>query len=204
MFELDHIAVAGETLDEAVAHSEAALGLSLGPGGQHGHYATHNRLVGLADGLYFEAIATDPSQPAPGYPRWFGLDAFRGAARLDKWILRCGDIDAALAAFPEIGRPVHLTRGDVSWTMIVPDDGMLPFDGLFPAFIQWHTDMPPGRALPATDRRLSELRVAHPRAADMEARLAAVFRDSRVVFESSAGPHLTAVFDTPDGTRVLR
>jgi hypothetical protein len=38
----------------------------------------------------------------------------------------------------------------------------------------------------------------------MEARLAAVFRDSRVVFERSAGPHLTAVFDTPDGTRVLR
>ena len=92
MFELDHIAVAGETLAEAVAHSEAALGIPIGPGGQHTHYATHNRLVGLADGLYFEAIAADPSQPKPTYPRWFGLDAFQGPTRLDKWILRCEDI----------------------------------------------------------------------------------------------------------------
>jgi len=204
MFELDHIAVAGETLAEAVAHSEAALGMSIGPGGQHTHYATHNRLVGLADGLYFEAIATDPSQPEPAYPRWFGLDAFRGPARLDKWILRCEDIEAALSAFPEIGHPVHLTRGDVSWTMIVPDDGMLPFDGIFPAFIQWHTDMPPGKALAATDRRLTELRVVHPKSTTIKARLAGVFEDPRVVFEAADAPGLTAVFDTPDGPRSLR
>ena len=90
MFTFDHIAVAGETLDDAVAHSEAALGMALGPGGQHPYYATHNRLVGLADGLYFEAIAPDPSQIKPSYPRWFGLDAFKGPARLDKWILQIG------------------------------------------------------------------------------------------------------------------
>lgn len=204
MFELDHIAVAGETLAEAVAHSEAALGLTLGPGGQHAHYATHNRLVGLADGLYFEAIAIDPSQPAPDYPRWFGLDAFQGPARLDKWILRCDDIEAAQAAFPEVGRPVHLTRGAVSWTMIVPDNGFLPFDGLFPAMIQWHTDTPPGKALPATDVRPRELIVAHPKASEMAQRLDGVFDDARVTFQNAAKPGLSARFETPDGTRVLR
>ena len=139
MFELDHIAVAGETLAAAVAYSEHVLGVSLGPGGQHAHYATHNQLLGLQDGLYFEAIAIDPSQPEPAYPRWFGLDAFSGPARLDKWILRCADISEAMRTFPDLGEPVHLTRGSVSWTMIVPRDGMVPFDGLFPAFIQWHS-----------------------------------------------------------------
>ena len=204
MFVLDHIAVAGETLDAAVAHSEAALGMPLSPGGQHTHYATHNRLVGLADGLYFEAIATDPSQPKPPYARWFGLDAFHGPARLDKWILRCDDIAAAQAAFPEIGKSVHLTRGDVSWTMIVPEDGLLPFDGCFPAFIEWHIDGPPGKSLPATDRRLAELRVSHPQADQIKSRLGEAFADTRVVFDVAETPGLTATFDTPDGPRVLR
>ena len=204
MFTFDHIAVAGETLDDAVAHSEAALGFALGPGGQHPYYATHNRLVGLADGLYFEAIAPDPSQIKPSYPRWFGLDAFKGPARLDKWILRCDDIEAAHAAFPEIGEPVRLTRGKVSWTMIVPKDGMLPFDGCFPAFIEWHVDAPPGKSLPRTDRRLTELRVSHPQADQIEARLAGAFDDSRVMFEISDATGLLAQFETPEGPRLLR
>ncbi|SHH28805.1 VOC family protein [Marivita hallyeonensis] len=204
MLQLDHIAVAGETLAEAVAHSEAALGIPLGPGGQHAYYATHNQLVGLADGLYFEAIAIDPSQPEPAHPRWFGLDRFKGPARLDKWILRCADIGAVLEVFPDLGEPVHLTRGDVSWTMIVPQDGMLPFDGLFPAIIQWHTDTPPGQALPATEVRLKTLRVETPDADALHDALAPVFADARVEMITATNPRLTAIFDTPQGERVLR
>ena len=204
MFELDHIAVAGEALAEAVAHSEAALGITLGPGGQHTHYATHNRLLGLADGLYFEAIAVDPTQTAPRYPRWFGLDDFRGPARLDKWILRCGDIRAAMEVFPNIGTPVRLSRGDLSWTMIVPDDGRLPFAGLFPAIIEWHTDTPPGKSLPSTKLRLSTLVVQSPQADALQAELAPFFSDPRVRFETRDTPALIAEFSTPDGPRVLR
>ena len=204
MLTLDHIAVAGETLTEAVAHSEAALGVPLLPGGQHVHYATHNRLLGLADGLYFEAIAIDPSQPAPDYPRWFGLDEFRGPARLDKWILRCDDIAAAQDAFPEAGAPVHLTRGDLSWTMLVPSDGRLPFGGQFPAIIQWHTDTPPGQVLSGVGLRLTALAVAGPDALALRERLGPVFRDDRVLFETAPERSLRATFDGPDGTRELR
>jgi hypothetical protein len=204
MFMLDHIAVAGETLAEAVAHSEAALGVELLPGGQHAHYATHNQLLGLEDGLYFEAIAIDPSQPAPGYPRWFGLDEFRGPARLDKWIVRCDDIAAAQDAFPEAGMPVHLRRGNLSWTMLVPPDGRLPFGGHFPAVIQWHTDTPPGQVLSGAGLRLRTLSVAGPDAEDLAERLGPVFRDTRVVFETALERSLRASFETPDGVRELR
>ncbi|MCK0148840.1 VOC family protein [Marivita sp. S6314] len=204
MFTLDHIAVAGETLADAVTHSETALGIDLGPGGQHTHYATHNRLLGLADGLYFEAIATDPAQPKPAYPRWFGLDRFQGAARLDKWILRCEDISAALKAFPDLGEPVHLSRGDVRWTMIVPDDGCLPFDGLFPAIIQWHTSNPPGKSLPPTDLRLTSLVVTHREAALLADRLSPYFTDARVRFQPGTPPGLRAEFETSGGLRRLR
>ena len=58
--ELDHIAVAGESLEEAVAHAEAAVGMPLLPGGEHPRYGTHNQLLGLGRGLYLEAIAIDP------------------------------------------------------------------------------------------------------------------------------------------------
>lgn len=204
MFELDHIAVAGETLTAAAQHTEQSLGIAPGPGGQHTHYGTHNQLLGLADGLYLEAIAIDPSQPEPPYPRWFGLDDFKGPARLDKWILRCDDINAALQQFPDLGDPVHLTRGSVSWTMIVPPDGRLPFDGLFPALIQWHTDSPPGKALPAARLELQWLTVACPAAEELSSLLGPVFSDTRVVFESAETPSLEAVFDTPDGQKVLR
>ncbi len=202
-FELDHIAVAGETLDAAVTHSEEAFGLPLGPGGQHTHYATHNRLLGLEQGLYFEAIAPDPSQPKPDYPRWFGLDDFDGPAQLDKWILRCSDIAEAQAMFPEAGEPVHLTRGDLSWTMLVPPDGRLPFDGQFPAIIQWHTDTPPGTTLQSAGLRLEALTICGPDVADLKSRLAPVFDDDRVLYQTTAGRMMQAVFLTTSGRRIL-
>jgi len=203
MFTLDHVAVAGETLAEAVAHGEAALGVPLLPGGEHAHYATHNHLLGLEDGLYLEAIALDPSQPAPEYPRWFGLDEFTGAARLDKWILRCDEIAAAQDAFPEAGAPVHLTRGDLSWSMLVPPDGRLPFGGQFPAIIQWHTDTPPGMTLPAAALRLERLTICGPDVDDLKTRLAPVFDDDRVAFRTRPERMMEAVFLTGSGRRIL-
>ena len=35
---------------------------------------THNRVLGMAGGMYLEVIAIDPDAAAPERPRWFGLD----------------------------------------------------------------------------------------------------------------------------------
>ncbi len=83
---LDHIAVSGTTLPEAVAAVEEALGVRMQPGGEHAVFHTHNALLGLADGLYLEAIAINPDAPVPERPRWFDLDRFAGPARLTNWI----------------------------------------------------------------------------------------------------------------------
>ena len=96
----DHFAVSALTLAEAVSHVEESLGITMGPGGQHSHFATHNRLIGLEEGLYLEAIATDPSVPSPAYPRWFDLDSFTGTPRITNWICRVDDLDATLAVLP--------------------------------------------------------------------------------------------------------
>ncbi|MCH2095598.1 MAG: VOC family protein [Rhodobacteraceae bacterium] len=201
MLELDHVAVLGSALGEAVGHVEHCLQKQLVAGGQHAHFATHNRLLGLEDGLYLEAIAIDPSVPAPPYPRWFGLDSFAGPARLDKWIVRTNDMQATLEAFPQAGHPVALERDGLRWTMAVPEDGTLPFDGLFPAIIQWHSAVPPGQSLASSGVRLKALHVQHPRAQDLEHVLSGMLTSPVLHFEPAEVPGLKACMDV-DGNDV--
>ena len=138
----------GETLEEASAHVEQALGVALQAGGKHEKFGTYNRLLGLKDGLYLEAIAIDPDAPTPERTRWFDLDRFTGKPRLTNWICRVPDIEASLSVFPDgVGTPIDLTRGALSWRMAVPPTGRLPFDNLFPALIQWQGDLHPAQML---------------------------------------------------------
>lgn len=199
--QLDHVAVAGETLEEAVEHVEASLGVALQPGGRHARFGTHNRLLGLADGLYLEAIAIDPAAPKPDRARWFSLDRFSGAPRLGNWICRVEEMDAVLAGLPgQIGQPVALERGDLRWRMAVPENGDLPFDNMFPALIQWEGDLHPANMLASSGCALRRLVVSHPEAAEL-ARL--VGAPEHLVIES--GPvGLLAEIDTPSGLRLLQ
>ncbi len=200
--QLDHLAVAGETLAEAVAHVEDALGVKMGPGGEHAHFGTHNQLIGLADGLYLEAIAANPVAGPLPYPRWFDLDRLQGAPRLGNWICRCDDIDAALAQITaDAGKTVALTRGDLRWRMAVPDSGVLPYDNRFPALIQWDVAVTPAEILAPSGVALTRLEVAHPQAEALAAMVG--LTDARVVYVP--GPSaLRATFDTPHGVRVLQ
>lgn len=197
---IDHLAVSALTLEEGVAVVEAALGLRLAPGGVHPHMSTHNRLLGLGE-VYLEVIAADPAAPTPAWPRWFDLDSFAGAPRLTNWICATDDLAAAIAAAPDgVGVPVDLQRGDLRWRMAVPADGRLPFDGCFPALIQWQGPHPAAR-LPDHGARLRRLEVAHPDAAALRSVLA--LADPRVVIVQGATKALRAEIDTPHGLRVL-
>ncbi|SDW65041.1 Glyoxalase-like domain-containing protein [Ruegeria halocynthiae] len=197
---LDHLAVAGETLDEASAHIEQALGVHLQDGGKHEKFGTYNRLLGLHDGLYLEAIAIDPQAQVPERTRWFDLDRFQGSARLSNWICRVSDIEASLSVFPDgVGTPIDLSRGALRWRMAVPPSGRLPFDNLFPALIQWQGDLHPAQMLQNNGCRLRRLIVCHPDALDLAKGLGAL---EQVVFDTGPAA-LRAEFDTPHGPRVL-
>ena len=200
---LDHLALSAMTLDEGVAHVEAALGVALAPGGQHPHMATHNRLLGLGD-VYLEVIAADPAAPRPAWPRWFDLDRFSGTPRLTNWIAACDDLEAEIARGPDgVGLPVALARGDLRWKMAVPPTGRLPFDDAFPALIQWDGTLHPAGLLPDAGVRLLRLEIAHPQAAELRAALDGRLADPRVVIVPGAKKALQASFATPGGTRVL-
>ena len=202
MLELDHIAISGATLDDATEAVEAALGVSLQGGGQHDVFGTHNRLLGLADGLYLEAIAADPNATPPNRPRWFDLDRFAGSPRLTNWICRTPDLEAARSSLSEAGEVVDLQRGDLRWQMAVPLDGVLPFDNLHPALITWQGTLHPAQMLAPSGVRLRRLTVAHPQASDLSALLSPLLVDDRIAYE--VGPAaLTAEFDTPHGPRSI-
>jgi len=203
MLRFDHLAVSALTLQGGVEAVETTLGVTMAGGGQHPLMATHNRLLGLGD-LYLEVIAADPGAPRPVWPRWFDLDHFAGAPRLTNWIAGCDDLDAALAAAPDgVGVPVDLQRGAYRWRMAVPGDGCLPYDGCFPALIQWQGSLHPAQALPDAGVRLALLEVAHPQAAALRVALAGRFTDPRVVIVDGPAKAMRASFDTPNGRRVL-
>jgi hypothetical protein len=203
MLELDHLAVAAETLEAGRDLVESVLGVTLQAGGRHPHFGTYNMLLGLEDGLYLEVITADPDAAAPAVPRWFDLDRFAGAPRLTTWICRSDDLEAALDRAPRAaGEPVDLMRGDLRWRMAVAADGQMPFDGGFPALIQWQGAHPAAR-LVASGCRLRRLVIAHPDAVALRKAVEGVIVDPRVVIEPGAVFAMRAAFDTPAGLRVL-
>jgi hypothetical protein len=203
MLTLDHLAISATSLDEGVAAVETALGVTLAPGGQHPHMATHNRLLSLGPDLYLEVIAADPAQPRPAWPRWFDLDRLKGPPRLTNWICRCDDIAAELALSPPgTGTPIALSRGDFRWQMAVPATGILPFDNAFPALIQWEGTAHPAPRLPDHGIRLTRFEIAHPEALALRAALRNRLHDPRI--HITPGPQaMRATFATPHGDRHL-
>lgn len=203
MLKLDHIAVAAQTLDEGVDWIESRLGVQMCAGGEHPLMGTHNRLLGLADGLYLEVIAINPVAPKPAHSRWFDLDNFAGSPRLTNWILRSPDIVETLADLPlDIGYPLALSRGDFRWQMAVPSDGKLPFGNCFPAVISWHGDAHPADRLPQSGCRLKALEITHPDADSLQNVLSSRFSDPRLSIKKGSA-RLRATIATPDGERTI-
>lgn len=201
MLSFDHIAMTAPTLGAGVEAVEAALGVPLSPGGAHPVMGTHNRLLSLGANEYLEVITVDPSADKPGRARWFGLDTPPAHPRLGNWIARCRGISAEAAKSPDgAGEPIALSRGDLHWQMAVPQDGQLPFDGLFPALIEWPAgaDHPAGN-LPDHGLRLVALEVRHPQADALSAALAKRMDEPRLRFVTAAKPALCATIDTPRG-----
>jgi len=201
---LDHLALSADTLEAGRVHVQDALDVELAPRGEHPHMATHNHLLSLGPSEYFEVIAINPDAPAPNRPRWFNIDAFKGAPRLTNWILATDDLDAALSALPDgFGTPVALERGDFRWSMAIPDDGILPWGGWGPALIQWHGDLHPAPLLPDQDIRLASFVLRHPQAAEIAETFAPLLPHDTALFAVCDTPGITAHFNTPQGPRRL-
>ena len=183
---------------------EAVLGAKMSPGGKHPVMGTHNTLLALGPGIYLEVIAVAPDAPAPEHRRWFNLDTYDGPPRIMNWICRTDDIFEALdAAPPGTGVPMALTRGDMAWSMAVPEFGRLPFDDAMPALIEWENDVHPAGLLPDHELRLARLDVFHPEAEALLSAFPALHNLDLVSVREGPEKRLIASISTPEGIRVL-
>lgn len=207
---LDHLVIAARTLAEGNAYVERALGVAPPPGGKHTPMNTHNNLLRLGDDVFLEVIAIDPDAPPASRPRWFALDdaAVRGALAIGPvfhtWVLRADDLDAALDAIPDAGRPaIEASRGALSWRIAVPPDGAVVQDGAFPTFMQWPPGAHPAGRMADLGCALVSFTIEHPQAARIASELARGFSDPRVTFKSGPRKRLSAVIRTPRGDRTI-
>jgi len=155
--------------------------------------------------FYLEAIAIDPKAGALDYPRWFAMDDFTGDARITNWICATTDFQhTQTASALNFGDPVALSRGDLRWTMLVPQDGRLPFDGACPAVIDWGDTPHPAGRLGDVGARLRRLTVAHPKADDLRAQLSPLLDAECVRIEHGPTCAFEAEIALPHGNRVLQ
>ncbi|MBF9034690.1 VOC family protein [Rhodobacterales bacterium HKCCE2091] len=204
MLTLDHIVITAPDLATGTAWAEEKLGVALAPGGEHPAMGTHNRLLSLGPDEYLEVIAIDPDLPAPGQPRWFGLDEVSGPPRLSAWMTRTDDLDAALAAAPDgVGRIHALARSDFRWRVAIPETGRTPHHGLFPSVLQWEGTAHPAPRLPDHGLRLSELVLLTPEPEALESALRPLFPDPRLTIRAADAPDMAATLSGPSGTVTL-
>ena len=203
---LDHLVVAAADLAAGVAWTEARLGVAVPAGGVHPRMGTRNHLLSLGALRYLEVIAVDPAAPAPGRPRWFGLDepavVARIAARprLVHWVVAVDDLEAVVARLPYDPGTIHeMTRGDLVWRITIPDDGRLVDGGAVPTLIEWPPGVHPTKRMPDAGCTLERLTIRHPEPQRITAGLAAIgLADPAVHFDG--GPASLAVsLHTPDG-----
>jgi hypothetical protein len=210
---LDHLVIAAASLEQGVAWCEATLGVTPGPGGVHATMGTHNRLLRIADDAfpdaYLEIIAIDPAAPAPGRPRWFGLDD----AALHDRLAQHPRLVAAVVRTPLIemhrwglinvgihpGEPIAFERaspaGPLAWRLLVRDDGARLCGGALPVLIEWNGERHPAAAMAPSGLELRSLRLAGlPKRAQDVLKLRGI-----EVANDTDGPALSATFATPRG-----
>ena len=211
---LDHLVVVAATLEQGIASCEQLFGVPMLEGGEHVRTGTHNYLLNLGDGVYFEVIAINPAATALTCPRWFGMDhesqrqRAKQGAYLATFAVSTNNIARAVDAAPELGPVRDMQRGSLSWQITIPDDGGLVEGGTVPTVIQWPQDVHPTRSMPDMGCRLSRIEVYHPQPAVLKTAWERIGlqADERLVIRQSRSddaPRLVAHIATPNGMRSI-
>ncbi|WP_226738773.1 VOC family protein [Microvirga lenta] len=188
---LDHIVIGARTLEEGVSYIRDVLEVTIPPGGKHPLMGTHNCLMKIGAGTFLEVIATDPASPKPPRPRWFALDEEAQQARIQErpriiaWVAGTRTLSAHLSTSPtDMGRPIGLSRGGLTWRIGIRDDGSLPEQGLLPVLIEWPSGENPSSQMAEFGIRLERLRLHSPRPAALSDALHGIRSRDLVEIES--------------------
>ncbi len=207
--DIDHITITAPNLAVGVEFVRRSLGIMPQVGGEHPRMGTHNFLLKLGDSVFLEVISQNPNAPKPERPRWFELDNQKSNTppRLATWVVRTTDIRSTLVASSEpLGNVEPLSRGQLNWLMTIPSDGSLPFNGIAPTLIEWHTETHIATKLQDVGCSFVKLEAFHPEAHRISALLKSISVQGEIsVAPLPAGeqPYLVAYIQTPSGLRKL-
>ena len=206
---IDHIVLAVQDVQAAVAEIAEATGVRAELGGRFEGRGVYNHLLALQDGAYLEIIGPDPQQPDHEGPLPFGLH-LDGQRRVPHWCAKAGaEIEQRVASAREAGydigevRPLGRVLADgtrLDWRLSV---GSWPplLDGLIPFLIDWGNAKHPSTTA-ATGCTLIDFHGEHPTPAAVQAALEAVGADLPV--EQAPAPALSATLEGPAGRIILR
>ena len=203
---IDHLVITASSLDAGKEMVYESLGVWPQGGGEHARMGTHNLLLRLGPKAYLEVIAINPASPVPDRSRWFELDgkAQNRSPVLSTWVARCDDIHLARATFSSSHGDIEsMSRGDLRWSITIPQDGSMPFDGVAPTLIQWQTSDHPASRLEDQGCTLIRLDGYHPDAARINDMLTNIGFDGEFSVVPDHHPHLVAQIQTPHGLREL-
>ncbi|TMG76720.1 MAG: VOC family protein [Betaproteobacteria bacterium] len=186
-----------------------SLGVMPQVGGEHPRMGTHNFLLKLGDSIFLEVISPNPNVPKPERPRWFELDRLESNTppRLATCVARTADVHSALAMCSEhLGKVEPMSRGQLNWLMTIPSDGSLPFNGIAPTLIEWHTEAHLATKLQDVGCSFVRLEAFHSEAQRISALLKSISVEGEISvapLPAGAQPYLVAYIQTPSGLRKL-
>ena len=207
---IDHLTITAPNLAVGVEFVRRSLGVMPQVGGEHPRMGTHNFLLKLGDSIFLEVISPNPNVPKPERPRWFELDRLESNTppRLATWVARTADVHSALAMCSEhLGKVEPMSRGQLNWLMTIPSDGSLPFNGIAPTLIEWHTEAHLATKLQDVGCSFVRLEAFHSEAQRISALLKSISVEGEISvapLPAGAQPYLVAYIQTPSGLRKLR
>lgn len=204
---LDHLVIGAASLVQGVDYIRSLTGIEVPAGGSHPRMGTHNRVMQIGNGVFFEIIAIEPYAMPPYRKRWFGLDDPKQRARIAErprliaWAVSTRDIGATLSASPiDLGTATEMTRGDMVWQIGIRDDGQLPDNGIYPVVLEWPNGHGPSNRMTDFGMRLQTLRLYHPNPNVVAQGLAVIGAGGiGTIIPTIAHPWVEADFRLPSG-----
>lgn len=202
---IDHLVLATPHVATTAEAISNGWGVPVVAGGSHVGVGTRNELTCLGGKTYLEIVGPDEAQPAPGFPRPFGVDDLTTAA-LVAWCARpvrpLTEVLAHLAADGiDLGMATEMSRlrpdgvllqWQLTFPLLAP-----PHAGTLPFLIDWLRSPHPTATLPH-DATLRRLTITHPQP-DLVRTVLAVVGTSPVICVEHGEPSLQATIDTPRG-----
>jgi len=166
---IDHIVIGAANLISGTKILETKLSTKFSSGGEHQIMGTHNNLLKLQSDIYLEVIANNPNVDKPTHQRWFSLDEPRTkekikfSPRVLCWVLEVDNIENTVKKCGyNPGEILQISRGELTWKITVPSNGMLIDNGVLPALIEWSSGKHPSKKLIDNNISINTISLFHP------------------------------------------